>query len=149
MSDLRERLQNETKAAMRARDKQRLGVLRLISADIQRLEVDERRTLAEPDLLAVLNRMLKQRRDSLQQYQAAGREDLAAQESYEIDVINEFMPAQLEAAALQALIQAAIAETGASGAKDMGKVMNLLRPQVTGRTDMAALSQAVKAALAD
>lgn len=148
MSDLKIRIADATKAAMKARDKSRLGVLRLINADIKRLEVDERRELADSDVLVVLNRMLKQRTDSERQYRDAGRTDLAEQEAFEIGVIEEFMPAPLDDAELDALIRNAVAETGAESMRDMGKVMNALRDKAQGRADMGEISSRVKAVLA-
>jgi len=148
MSDLKSGISDATKAAMKARDKGRVAALRMVNAEIKRVEVDERRSLEDADVLAVLNRMLKQRRDSLEQYEGAGREDLAAQERFEIELITEFLPAPLGEAELDAMIESAIAEAGAESMKDMGKVMALLREPVTGRADMAAVSQKVKARLA-
>ena len=148
MSELKQQISDATKDAMRARDKARVAALRLINADIQRLEVDTRKTLSDDDVLGVLNRMLKQRQDSLQQYESAGREDLAEVERYEITVIRGFMPEPLSEAALEAEIDAAIAATGASSMKDMGALMAVLRPRVQGRADMGALSARVKARLA-
>lgn len=146
-SKLKQTIGAQTVAAMRARDRQRLGVLRLINSEIQRVEVDERRTLSDQDVVSVLNRMLKQRQDSLAQYETAGREDLAEQERYEIGVVREFLPEPLDDAALEGLVVAAIRDTGAQSMRDMGKVMNLLRPQVEGRADMGVVSGKVKAKL--
>jgi len=148
MSELKHQISEATNDAMRARDKARVAALRLIKADIQRLEVDTRKVLSDEDVLGVLNRMLKQRQDSLQQFEAAGREDLAEVERYEIAVIREYMPEPLSDAALEAEIEAAIAATGASSMKDMGALMGVLRPRVQGRADMGALSARVKARLA-
>ena len=148
MSELKQQISNATKDAMRARDKARLAALRLISADIQRLEVDTRKVLTDDDIQGVLNRMLKQRQDSLQQYESAGREDLAATERHEIAVIREFMPEPLSDAQIDAEIEAAVAATGASSMKDMGALMGVLRPKLLGRADMGAVSARVKARLA-
>jgi len=148
MADLKSTISDATKAAMKARDKPRVAALRLVNAEIKRVEVDERRTLDDAAVLAVLNRMLKQRRDSLGHYQAAGRDDLVAQEQFEIDLIGEFLPEPLDAAELEALIDAAVSEAGAATMKDMGKVMAILRDKVTGRADMGQVSQQVKARLA-
>lgn len=145
---LKARLQAEMKAAMKSGDKARLGVIRLIHAAIKQREVDERTELDDPQVLAVLDKMLKQRRDSVTQYAQAGREDLADKERFEIQVCQEFMPAALSDDEVAALIASAIAETGASGMKDMGKVMGILKPQIQGRADVAAVSSAVKARLA-
>lgn len=132
---------------MKTRDKSRVAVLRLIGAEIKRIEVDERRELADADVVAVLNRMLKQRNDSESQFRAAGRVDLADQESFEIALIKEFMPEAMGDAPLDALIRGAIASTGAASMRDMGKVMSALREAVQGRADMSAVSARVKALL--
>ena len=145
---LKDRLTEDMKAAMKGGDKARLGVIRLINAAIKQREVDERITLDDAQVLAVLEKMLKQRRDSLAQFQAAGRTDLADQEQFEIGVIESYLPAPLGADEVEAAIGAAIAEAGATGPKDMGKVMGLVRPKVAGRTDMGKLSERVKARLA-
>ncbi len=146
-SDLKNRISDATKAAMKARDKERLATLRLINADIKRVEVDERRDLSDQDVVAILTRMLKQRQDSLSQYESAGRDDLAAQERFEITIVQEFLPEPLDEAELDAMIEAAIADTGAASMKDMGKVMGILKPRVEGRADMGAVSGKVKARL--
>ncbi|HAR31407.1 MAG TPA: glutamyl-tRNA amidotransferase [Gammaproteobacteria bacterium] len=148
MSALKESIGEATKDAMRARAKERLAALRLMNAEIKRVEVDTRKILSDDDILQILNRMLKQRQDSLQQYEAAGREDLAAVERQEIEVIREFMPAPLSDAELEAEINAAVTATGASSPKDMGALMNVLRPRVQGRADMGQVSARVKARLA-
>jgi len=148
MSDLKAQIDESTKSAMKARDKARVATLRLVNAEIKRVEVDERRELSNEDILGILNRMLKQRNDSLSQYEAAGREDLAEQERYEIGVIREFMPAPLSEETLARLIQEAIAATGAADIKDMGKVMGALKPEIQGRADMGAVSAQVRARLA-
>jgi uncharacterized protein YqeY len=144
---IKARLQADMKAAMKAGDKPRLGVIRLINAAIKQREVDERIELDDTQVLAVLDKMLKQRRDSVAQYSQAGREDLAEQERFEIQVCQDYMPAALSQAEIEGLIAAAISETGASGMKDMGKVMGLLKPQLQGRADMAAVSSQIKARL--
>ncbi len=146
-ADLKSRIQEDVKTAMRARDRDRLGVLRLITAAIKQREVDERVTLDDAGVLQVLDKMVKQRRDSESQYRDAGRADLADREAYEIGIVQEYMPEALDEAEIAALIDGAIAETGAAGMKDMGQVMGLLRPQVQGRADMGAVSAAVKARL--
>ncbi|KAB2935852.1 MAG: GatB/YqeY domain-containing protein [Candidatus Contendobacter sp.] len=142
---LKDRVQDDMKAAMRAKDKQRLGAIRLILAAIKQREVDERIDLNDVQTLAVLEKMIKQRRESLAQYQSAGREDLAAQESFEIELIQAYLPAPLSEADLDALIAHAIAATGAQSVRDMGKVMVLIKDQAQGRADMAAVSTRVKA----
>jgi uncharacterized protein YqeY len=135
------------KDAMKSRDKQRLTTIRLIRSEFKRIEVDERIELDEARVMAVLDKMVKQRRDSLQQYESAGRDDLAAQESAEIAVIQEFLPSQLSDEELDALIDDAIAGADASGMQAMGAVMGQLKPKLAGRADMGAVSQKVKARL--
>jgi hypothetical protein len=142
---LKDRVQDDMKAALRAQDKQRLGAIRLILAAIKQREVDERIELNDAQVLAVLEKMTKQRRESLAQYQSAGREDLAAQEAFEIDLIQTYLPAPLSEADLEALIAHAIAATGAQSVRDMGKVMALIKEQAQGRADMAVVSARVKA----
>lgn len=144
---LKNRLTDAMKDAMRARAKQRLGAIRLILADIKRIEVDERIEVDDARVLVVLDKMVKQRRDSLSQFQAAARDDLAAQEQAELDVIAEFLPAALGDTELETLITAAISESQAESMRDMGKVMAILKAQVQGRADMAAVSQKIKARL--
>jgi hypothetical protein len=135
------------KAAMKSGDKQRLGVIRLINAAVKQREVDERIELDDTQVLAVLDKMLKQRRDSVAQYEQAGREDLAAQERYEIGICQDYLPAALDDGEIDAMIDAAVASTGAAGIRDMGKVMGVLKPQMQGRADMGAVSARVKARL--
>ena len=135
------------KAAMKARDKERLGTIRLIQAEFKRIEVDERIDVDDARALAVLDKMVKQRRDSADQYQKAGREELAAQENYEIGVIQEFLPTQLSEAELVAMVDEAIAASGATGMQGMGAVMGQLKPKLQGRADVGAVSQLVKARL--
>jgi uncharacterized protein YqeY len=144
---LRDQITEAMKSALRAGDKPRLGVLRLALAAIKQREVDERIVLDDVQVLAVLEKMLKQRRDSLAQFQAAQRADLAAQEQYEISQLETWLPAPLSESELEALLAAVIAETGASNARDMGKVMAALKPKVAGRADMTTLSARVKARL--
>lgn len=146
--DLKTRLTDDMKAAMKGGDKDRLGTIRLINAAIKQREVDERIQLDDPQVLAVLEKMLKQRRDSITQFEAAGRTDLADKEKAEVGVIQTYMPAQLGAAEVDAIIAATIAESGATGPKDMGKVMGLVKSRVAGRTDMGKLSELVKSKLA-
>ena len=135
------------KAAMRAHQKERLAAVRLALAAIKQVEVDERKELTDSDVLAVLDKMVKQRRESIAQYEQANRADLVAQEQAEITVLQEFLPAQLSAAEIDALIAQAISASGATGMRDMGKAMNLLRPQLAGRADMGAVSNQLKAKL--
>ena len=148
MSELKNTIGAATRAAMRARDRRRLGALRLVNADIKRVEVDERRELADADVLQVLARMLKQRRDSLRQYQDAGREDLADQEQFEIDLIDEFMPQAASDEDIAKAIDEAVANVGATSMRDMGKVMGALRGSLQGRADMGRISGLVKGRLA-
>ena len=136
------------KAAMKAREKERLTTLRLILADFKRIEVDERIEVDDDRALAVLDKMIKQRRDSVEQYENAGRTELADKEKAEITVIQEFLPAQLGEDELAAMIDEAIAASGATGMAAMGPVMGALKPQLQGRADMGAVSQMVKAKLA-
>ena len=145
---LKAQLTEDMKTAMKSGDKDRLGVIRLVNAAIKQREVDERIVLDDTAVLGVLEKMLKQRRDSIQQFEAAGRTDLADVEKFEVGVIQHYLPAQLSAAEVDAAIAAAIAEAGATSAKDMGKVMGLVKPKVAGRTDMGKLSELVKAKLA-
>ncbi len=147
MSEIKNKIQEDMKNAMRAKDKQRLGTIRLILAALKQKEVDERIELDDTQVIAILEKMNKQRRDSLMQYEQAGRQDLAEQEAFEIKVIQEYMPQALTEAELDALIHQALSESGATSAKDMGKVMNLLRPQIQGRADMKAVSEKVKQGL--
>lgn len=146
-SPIKNQVEAAVKDAMRARDKQRLGVLRLIMAEFKRIEVDERAELSDERVLAILDKMVKQRKDSLEQYKSAGRDDLAEQEQFELSVIDEYTPDALSEAEVQALVEAAIAETGASSMQDMGALMANLRPKLQGRADMGAVSKLVKAQL--
>jgi hypothetical protein len=136
------------KAAMRAKDKPTLGTIRLILADIKRIEVDERIDVDNDRVIVVLDKMLKQRRDSIEQYRAASREDLAVIEETEMVVIQTFLPEQLSEQEITDLITAAISASGAESMKDMGKVMGILKPQLQGRADVGAVSGKIKAALA-
>ena len=129
---------------MRAQDRERLATLRMITAAIKQREVDERIELDDTQVLAVLDKMAKQRRESLEQFEAAGRHDLAKKEGFELGLIQAYMPEPLDAAKLDELIQSVITELGASSMRDMGAVMNALRDQVQGRADMKAVSQAVR-----
>lgn len=140
-------IQSAMKDAMRAKDKARLGAIRLIQAEFKRIEVDERIEVDDERVLVVLDKMLKQRRDSIAQYEAANRQDLADIEAAEITVIQSFLPAPLTDDEITVLIQQAISETGASGMQDMGKVMAIIKPQIQGRADAAVVSKQVKAQL--
>ena len=144
---LKVRIQEDMKSAMRSGDKDRLGCIRLIMAAVQQREVDERITLDDTQLLGVLEKMGKQRRESIAQFQAGGRADLVAKENAELAIINAYMPAPLAADELDALINEAIAQTGASTIKDMGKVMAIIKAKAQGRADMAAVGPRIKARL--
>lgn len=146
-SPLKDDIQAAMKAAMRARDKARLQTIRLIQAEIKRIEVDERIELDDARVLAVLDKMVKQRRDSAQQYEDAGRSELAEQENYEIGVIQEFLPQQLSEAEIIALVDEAIASVDAEGMQAMGPVMGQLKPKLQGRADMGQVSALVKTRL--
>lgn len=146
-TSLKEQITEAMKDAMRARDKDRLGTIRLMQAEIKRIEVDERIEIDDTRVLQILDKMIKQRRDSAKQFTEADRPELAAQEESEITVIEDFMPAQLSADEISALVSDAVASSGASSMADMGKVMAILRPQVQGKADMGAVSQLVKSQL--
>jgi len=141
---LKQQLTDDMKAAMKGGEKDRLGVIRLVNAAIKQREVDERIVLDDAQVLAVLEKMLKQRKDSVTQYEGAGREDLAAVERYEMGVIEAYMPAKMSAAEIDAIVAKAIADAGATSAKDMGKVVGLVKPQVAGLADMGQVSALVK-----
>ncbi|PTA71043.1 MULTISPECIES: GatB/YqeY domain-containing protein [unclassified Stenotrophomonas] len=145
---MKQQLTDDMKAAMKAGEKHKLGVIRLINAAIKQREVDERIELDDTAVIAVLDKMVKQRKDSVSQYEAAQREDLAEIERAEIVVIEAYLPAKMGEAEIVAAIQAAIAETGATGAADMGKLMGALKPKLAGQADMALVSKLVKQALA-
>ncbi|EKP0261395.1 GatB/YqeY domain-containing protein [Aeromonas sobria] len=145
---LKDQLKDQQKLAMLARDKARLGTIRLLMAEIKQREVDTRIELNDEDILAVVTKMVKQRRDSISQFEAAGRQDLADKESAEIVVLQEFLPQQLTADQIAALIEQAITESGAAVMADMGKVMAVLKPKIQGRADVGAVSAQVKTRLA-
>ncbi|EAW32299.1 GatB/Yqey [marine gamma proteobacterium HTCC2143] len=149
MSDqtLKSRLRDEMKAAMRAKDKQRLSTIRLIQAEIKRIEVDERIDVDDDRVLVVMDKMCKQRRDSIQQYTDAGRIELADIEAAEIVVIQEFLPSQLNQQELTDMVADAVASSSAESMKDMGKVMAILKPKLQGRADMGEVSKLIKAKL--
>jgi uncharacterized protein YqeY len=146
-SPLKLTITDNVKDAMRAKEKERLATLRQITAAIKQFEVDNRKDLDDEGIITILTKMCKQRRDSLSQFQAAGRDDLAAIEIAELAIIEEFMPTAMTEQEIADAIQAAITESGAASARDMGAVMNILRPQLQGRADMGAVSGLVKAAL--
>ena len=145
---LKAKLVEDMKTAMKAGEKDRLGVIRLINAAIKQKEVDERVEMTDPLVVGVLEKMVKQRKDSISQYDAAGRDDLASIERYELGVIDAYLPAKMDEASVAAAVAAAIAETGASGPADMGKLMAVLKPKLAGQADMGLVSQLVKKALA-
>jgi len=145
---LKQRIQDDVKIAMKAKDKPRLGTLRLVTAAIKQREVDERIELDDTQVLSILEKMIKQRRDSIAQYEQAGRTELAEQELSEIEIIQEYMPEGLSDAEIAALVESAIAEAGAGSMQDMGKVMAQLKPQLQGRADMGQVSALVKQKLA-
>ena len=144
---LKERINEDMKAAMRAGEKSRRDAIRLLQAAIKQKEVDERIVLDDAAILAVIDKMLKQRRDSITQYEAAGRQDLADAEKFEAELLTSYMPAGLSSEEVAAAVAVAIAESGAAGPGDMGKVMALLKPKLAGRADMTEVSKRVKAAL--
>ena len=144
---LKEKLSEDMKAAMRAKESDKLATIRLINAAIKQREVDERIELGDDQVLSVIEKMIKQRKDSITQFEAGGRQDLADKEKAEIVVLAAYMPAQMSDAEVQAEVAAAIAQSGASGPQDMGKVMAVLKPKLAGRADMTAVSGLVKAAL--
>ena len=146
-SALKTRINDDVKTAMRSKDKQRLGTLRLLTAAIKQIEVDQRIELDNDQIIAVIEKMLKQRKDSIEQFEKAGRNELAEIEINEVAILKEFMPEQMSEADIDALIDDAISSTGASAMKDMGKVMGLLKPKLAGKADMGAVSGKIKAKL--
>ena len=141
---LKQRIQDDMKSAMKGGDKRKLGVIRLVMAAIKQREVDERIELDDDQVLAVLDKMVKQRRDSIEQYEKAGRDELAEQEKFEIEVLQEYLPEALSEEEITDLIKQVMAETGAESMKDMGKVMGMLKPKLQGRADMGAVSAKIK-----
>ena len=144
---LKETLSEDMKSAMRAKDSEKLATIRLINAAIKQREVDERIELGDDQVLSVIEKMIKQRKDSITQFEAGGRQDLAEKEKSEIAVLAAYMPAQMSEAEVQAEVATAVTQAGASGPQDMGKVMAVLKPKLAGRADMTAVSALVKAAL--
>lgn len=144
-TSLKDRINDALKTAMRAKEKERVAVLRLVMAEFKRIEVDERIAVDDTRALALLDKMVKQRRDSEQQYRNAGRAELAEQEAYEIGEISAFLPAALSPAELDTIVSQAIVDAGVSEARDMGKAMALIKPQVQGRADMSEVSKLLKA----
>jgi uncharacterized protein YqeY len=147
MGTLKERITEDMKVAMRASDKDRLGLIRMLQAAIKQREVDERIQLDDAQTLSVIEKMIKQRKESIAQFQAGGREDLVAKENAEIVVLQAYLPAQLSEAELDAIVKDAIASTGAASVKDMGKVMAIVKQKASGRADMGAVGARIKAAL--
>ena len=145
---LREQLNEDMKSAMKARESEKLGAIRLLLSEVKRREVDERVTLDDAAVISVVEKMIKQRKDSISQYEKAARQDLADKEKYEISVIEKYLPQQLSQAEIDAVIAEAIASTGAKGAADMGKVMGVVKPRLAGRADMGKVSGLVKGKLA-
>lgn len=146
-SELKTRIIEDVKSAMRAREKDRLGTLRLITAAIKQKEVDERIELDDTAVLAVLEKMVKQRKDSIEQFTKAARDDLIAQEQFELKLIRTYLPEQMSEAEIEAIVTEAVAATGATEMKDMGKVMGQVKPKVAGKADMGLVSKLVKAKL--
>jgi len=145
---LKEQITEDMKSAMRAKEAERLGTIRLLLAAIKQREVDERITVDDAGIIAIIEKLIKQRKDSIEQFQKAGRTDLVDQESKELGILQAYMPAQLSAAEVQSAIQKVIADLGASGPQDMGKVIGALKAQLAGKADMGTVSGLVKAALA-
>jgi uncharacterized protein YqeY len=148
MSSLKQRINDDIKSAMRSKEADRLTTLRMITAAIKQREVDERIQLDDTQVLAVLDKLCRQHRDSIQQYEAGGRKDLVGKETSELNIVQSYLPQQLTDDELKALIQAAVNKTGAATIKDMGKVMGVLKPEIQGRTDMTKASILVKSMLA-
>ncbi|KIF81050.1 GatB/YqeY domain-containing protein [Noviherbaspirillum autotrophicum] len=144
---LKEKINEDMKAAMRAKDMAKLGTIRLLTAAMKQKEVDERIELTDAHVLAIIEKMIKQRKDSISQFEAGGRQDLADNEKAEMAVLSVYMPAAMSEAEIQSEVNAAVAATGAAGPQDMGKVMAVLKPKLAGRADMTAVSGLVKAAL--
>jgi uncharacterized protein YqeY len=142
--DIKLTIQEAMKAAMRAQEKERLGTIRLILAAIKQWEVDERKDLSNEQLLVILDKMVRQRKDSIKQYESAGRNDLAQKENNEIEVIQEFLPTPLTAEEIQGLVKLAVQEVGAQSVKDMAKVMGIIKPKVQGRADMGEVGILIK-----
>ena len=145
---LKAKLTEDMKIAMKSGEKDRLAVIRLINAGIKQKEVDERVEMTDPLVLAVIEKMVKQRKESISQYDAAGRDDLAAIERYELGILDTYLPAKMDEASVQAAINAAVAETGATSPADIGKLMAVLKPKLAGQADMGLVSQLVKKTLA-
>lgn len=149
MATLKEKITEDMKSAMKAKEKARLATIRLILSAMKQKEVDDRVTLTDEHVLTILNKMVKQRRDSITQYEKANRDDLVSQEQFELDLITQYLPAQLSEEDIQSAVSTTIQEEGASSMKDMGKLMGLLKTKLEGRADMAKVSQLIKAELSD
>ncbi len=147
MSDLKKQIQDAVIRAMKAGEKERLAIIRLMTSAMKQIEVDERIELDDARIIAILDKMVKQRRESISQFKTAGRDDLVKQESYEIDIIQEFLPQALSEEEVDEIVNQAISQTSASSIKDMGKVMGLVRPQIIGRADMGEVSGRIKSML--
>lgn len=147
MSDLKKKIQDAAVSAMKAGEKDRLAIIRLMTSAIKQIEVDERIELDDARIIAILDKMVKQRRESISQFKTAGRDDLVTQENYEIDIIQEFLPQALSEEEVDAIVNQAIEKTGAESIKDMGKVMGIVRPQIIGRADMGEVSGRIKSML--
>ncbi|MCK4833884.1 MAG: GatB/YqeY domain-containing protein [Gammaproteobacteria bacterium] len=147
MSDLQKQIQDAVISTMKSGDKERLKIIRLMTSAMKQIEVDERIELDDARIIAILDKMVKQRRESISQFKTAGRDDLVKQESFEIDIIQEFLPQALSEEEVDAIVKAAIEQTGASSIKDMGKVMGLVKPQIIGRADMGEVSGRIKSTL--
>ncbi len=147
MSDLKKQIQDATISAMKSGEKERLKIIRLITSSMKQVEVDERIELDDARIIAILDKMVKQRRESISQFKTAGRDDLVKQESFEIDIIQEYLPQALSEEEVDDIVNQAIEKTGANSIKDMGKVMGLVRPQIIGRADMGEVSGRIKSLL--
>ena len=147
MSDLKKQIQDAVISAMKSGDKEHLKIVRLITSSMKQVEVDDRIELDDARIIAILDKMVKQRRESISQFKTAGRDDLVKQESFEIDIIQEFLPQALSEEELDTIVNQAIETTGASSIKDMGKVMGLVKPQIIGRADMGEISGRIKSLL--
>lgn len=147
MSEIKTALMSDIKACMKSGDKDRLAVLRLVSAAVKQREVDDRIDMTDPEMIIILDKMAKQRRESIEQFNKGGRDDLSAVEQKELEIIQAYLPKQLSEEEIQALIDTAVSDTGASEIRDMGKVMGVLKPQLQGRADMSAVSAKIKAKL--
>ncbi len=147
MSDLKKQIQDAVISAMKSGEKERLKIVRLITSSMKQVEVDDRIELDDARIIAILDKMVKQRRESISQFKTAGRDDLVKQESFEIDIIQEFLPQALSEEEVDTIVNQAIETTGASSIKDMGKVMGLVKPQIIGRADMGEISGRIKSLL--